>query len=248
MSCGGTSATAPSARPGGSGTSRSGSPAADTGRPSWLRGSRRHRRPSPARRAASPPARSASALRPTATARAARASGAAARRCRPPDRAGVTLGRAAQRGAVLLVGAPGGHGGERRFRKRIGERQEDGDALHRAGIHERDELVIEAAELGPVLRLHQRDRHVHGVDSGVPAEVIGDVLADADHARRTRGCARSWLRSGRRSRGRRGRRAWRAPGRPRASARSATSSSSCAGSSVEARMTSGWNSSICPAK
>ena len=94
---------------------------------------------------------------------------------------------------------------------------------------------------GHVPGLHQRDRHVHGVDAGVAAEVIGDVLADADDAVARGAAGRSWLRSGRRSRDRRGRPAWRAPGRRRAPRR-ATSSRSCAGSSVEARMTSGRKS------
>ena len=41
------------------------------------------------------------------------------------------VGPRLQRRAILLVGAPGGHGGELRLRKRIGQRQEDRDALLR---------------------------------------------------------------------------------------------------------------------
>ena len=53
--------------------------------------------------------------------------------------------------------------------------------FHRAGIDEGHELVLEAAQVRPVLGLHQGDGHVHGVDAGVPADVIRHVLADADH-------------------------------------------------------------------
>ena len=40
--------------------------------------------------------------------------------------------------------------------------------------------LSERPRSGPVLGLHQGDGHVDGVDSGVLADVIGHVLADAD--------------------------------------------------------------------
>ena len=43
-----------------------------------------------------------------------------------------------------------------------------------------DEFVVEAAEIGPGLARHERDGHVNGVDAGIAANVIGDVLAYAD--------------------------------------------------------------------
>ena len=91
------------------------------------------------------------------------------------------VGTGAERGAVLLVGAPGGHGGEGRIRESIRERQKNRNALDGARIGEGDEVVSGIAERRPLARLHQRDRNVHGVDSGVAADVIGHVLAHADH-------------------------------------------------------------------
>jgi hypothetical protein len=82
---------------------------------------------------------------------------------------------------VLLIGAPGRHGGELRFRECAGKRQKDRDAFYGAGIDEGHKLVLEAAQLRPVFRFHQGDGHVDGVDSGVLANVVRHVLAHADH-------------------------------------------------------------------
>ena len=87
---------------------------------------------------------------------------------------------------------------------------------------------------------HQRDGHVDGVDAGVLADVIGHVLAHAHH-----GVAGAYARGlgfagegavGTEGHGERGARQ---VDDTRLPLRRATSSSNCAGSSVDARMTSG---------
>ena len=60
------------------------------------------------------------------------------------------------------------------------QRQQHADAFHRAGIDERDELVVEAAHVGMWSRLRQRDGHMNGGNAGAVAHVGGDVFADSD--------------------------------------------------------------------
>ena len=157
-----------------------------------------------------------------------------------------------QRLAVAPVGAPGWHGREGDLGQRVGQVQEDRDALHRAGVHHGDEFVVESP--------HCRPRPGSRSEMGTCTASIPRVAAGCS-APRTRltpttragraACAPSWPRWETRSPGRRARasvaRARYDHPRARRPA-DAASSSNCAGSSVEARMTSGRNASACAVK
>ena len=127
-----------------------------------------------------------------------------------------------QRAAVVHVGAPQRNGGETHVRHTLGQRQKNGNALHRARIHERDEFVLEARQRLVGSRIEERDRHVHGLDAALAADVVRDILADAHNRAgaaqhvRFRGARKRAVRAERKSQ------AWRARDRRRGPFRRAT--------------------------
>ena len=81
---------------------------------------------------------------------------------------------------VRRVRAPAWHGGELNAGHGLGHGEKDRDSLGGGGIHHGHEFVVESPAGRPPPRLQQRDGDVHGLRAAILADVVGDVMADAD--------------------------------------------------------------------
>ena len=89
--------------------------------------------------------------------------------------------KALQRGEIVRIGSPHGHGGELNVRHPLGQCEEDGDSFNGARIHHRDVGVVEAGEIRKFAGFEQRDGHVNRVDLCEFANVARYVFTDSDY-------------------------------------------------------------------
>ena len=87
-----------------------------------------------------------------------------------------------QRGAIPRVSTPSRYGRELKLRHALGERHKDVDSFHRAGIDNRDEGIVETAQVFRLARFHRRNGHVCRIEAAPFPDVIRHVLAHADNS------------------------------------------------------------------